>query len=63
MPVGVAIFNVENQNDKKSILYVFMNKVLLYEMRKDRKEVFGKSIIEVAPEAYEHENGLYVIET
>ncbi len=39
-----------------------MNKVLLYEMRKTREEVFGKKIIEVAPEAYAHEGGLQVIE-
>ena len=40
-----------------------MNKVLLYEMRKERDEVFGKTILEVAPEAFEHEGGLKVLET
>lgn len=63
MPVGVGIFHVEDLNDIKSIRYVFMNKIVLYEMRKTKEEVFGKRIIEVAPEAYEHEGGLYVIET
>jgi len=42
---------------------VFINKVLLYEMRKKREEVIGKRIIDVAPEAYEHEGGVYVINT
>ncbi|MGB6037687.1 MAG: ATP-binding protein [Cryomorphaceae bacterium] len=63
LPIGVGVFHVLDLNDIKSIQYVFMNKVLLYEMRKERKEVFGKKILEVAPEAYEHEGGLYVIET
>lgn len=63
LPIGVGIFQVQDLNDLKSIRYVFMNKVLLYEMRKERDEVFGKKIIEVAPEAYEHEGGLKVIET
>lgn len=40
-----------------------MNDVILYEMRKTKEEVFGKKIIEVAPEAYEHKGGLFVIET
>lgn len=63
LPIGVGIFEVEDVNDPKSIRYVFMNKVILYEMRKNADEVFGKRIIEVAPEAYEHEGGLFVIET
>ena len=63
LSVGVGIFEVENLDDNKSIRYVFMNKVILYEMRKEREEVFGKKIIEVAPEAYDHEGGLLVIET
>ncbi|MBO6795113.1 MAG: GHKL domain-containing protein [Balneolaceae bacterium] len=63
LPVGVGIFKIEDINDIKSVRYVFMNKVVLYEMRKTRDEVFGKKIIEVAPEAYEHEGGLAVIET
>ena len=63
LPVGVGVFQVLDLNDIKSIRYVFMNKVVLYEMRKEREDVFGKKIIEVAPEAYEHEGGLLVIET
>ena len=63
LPVGVGIFHVEDTNDIKSIRYVFMNKVVLYEMRKNQDEVFGKKIIEVAPEAYDHEGGLLVLET
>lgn len=63
LPNGVGIFQVVDLNDIKSIRYVFMNKVVLYEMRKKREEVFGKRIIEVAPEAYEHEIGLQIIET
>ena len=63
LSVGVGIFQVEDLNDLKSIRYVFMNKVILHEMRKSREEVFGKRISEVAPEAYEHEGGLYVLET
>ncbi|MBO6621468.1 MAG: GHKL domain-containing protein [Balneola sp.] len=63
LPVGVGIFEVLDLNDIKSIRYVFMNKVVLYEMRKEREEVFGKKIIEVAPEAYEHEGGVLVMET
>ena len=63
LTVGVGIFHVPDLNDIKDIRYVFMNKVILYEMRKTREEVFGKKIIEVAPEAYEHEGGLLVIET
>ncbi len=63
LPVGVGIFQVEDLNDIKSVRYVFMNKVVLYEMRKTRDEVFGKKIIEVAPEAFEHDGGLAVIET
>ncbi|WP_319502964.1 ATP-binding protein [uncultured Draconibacterium sp.] len=63
LTVGVGIFHVPDFNNIKDIRYVFMNKVILYEMRKTREEVFGKKIIEVAPEAYEHEGGLLVIET
>lgn len=63
LPVGVGIFQVHDLNDIESIRYVFMNKVVLYEMRKEREEVFGKKIIEVAPEAYEHEGGILVMET
>lgn len=63
LSVGVGIFRVEDFDDLKSIRYIFMNKVILYEMRKEKEEVFGKRIIEVAPEAYEHEGGLLVIET
>lgn len=40
-----------------------MNKIVLYEMKKDKEEVFGKRIIEVSPEAFEHEGGLLVMET
>lgn len=60
---GVGIFQVLDLNDIKSIRYVFMNRIILSEMRKKREEVFGKRIIEVAPEAYEHEVGLKVVET
>lgn len=63
MAVGVGIFQILDMDDIESIRYVFMNKVILYEMRKTREEVFGKRIIEVAPEAYQHEGGLYVINT
>ena len=63
LPVGIGIFQVQDPNDLKSIRYIFMNKIILHEMRKKREEVFGKLIIEVAPEAYAHEVGLKVIET
>ena len=63
LPVGVGVFNVEDLNDLKSIRYVFMNKVILHEMRKTKEEVFGKRVIEVAPEAYSSESGLFVLET
>ena len=63
LPTGVGIFHVEDLDDIKSIRYVFMNKVVLYEMRKQKEEVFGKRIIEVAPEAFDHEGGLLVMET
>ena len=63
LPMGVGIFKVHDLKDIKNIEYVFMNKVILYEMRKTKEEVFGKRIIEVAPEAYEHEGGLFVMET
>lgn len=62
LPVGVGIFKVIDPKDIKSIQYIFMNKVVLYEMRKTKEEVFGKKIIEVAPEAYEHEGGILVME-
>lgn len=63
LPIGIGIFHVEDVDDIKSIRYVFMNKVVLYEMRKDADEVIGKKIIEVAPEAFEHEGGVMVMET
>ena len=63
LSAGIGIFKVNDLNDLKSIQYVFMNKVLLYEMRKERDEVIGKKIIEVAPEAFNHEEGLLVMET
>ncbi|TXC81684.1 sensor histidine kinase [Luteibaculum oceani] len=63
LPIGVGIFHIDDLNNNKSIRYIFMNKVLLYEMRKTQEEVFGNKIIEVAPEAYEHEGGIFVIET
>ncbi|QYH37501.1 hypothetical protein GYM62_01240 [Algoriphagus sp. NBT04N3] len=63
LSAGIGIFKVNDLNDLKSIQYVFMNKVLLYEMRKERDEVIGKKIIEVAPEAFNHEGGLLVMET
>lgn len=63
LPIGVGIFQVHDLTDIKSIRYVFMNKVILYEMRKEQHEVFGKKIIEVAPEAFEHEGGILVMET
>lgn len=40
-----------------------MNKIVVYEMKKDKEVVFGKRIIEVSPEAFEHEGGLLVMET
>ena len=48
LPVGIGIFHVEDLEDLKSVRYVYMNKIVLYEMRKEREEVFGKRIIEVA---------------
>lgn len=63
LSVGVGIFYIPDLNDIYNIQYVFMNKVLLSEVRKTRDEVCGKKIIEVAPEAYEHEGGRMVIET
>jgi len=63
LSVGVGIFKIPDLEDIKGIQYVFMNKILLYEMRKNQEEVFGKRIIDVAPEAYEHPGGLKVIET
>ncbi len=63
LTVGIGIFHVSDLSDNKSIRYVFMNKVLLFEMRKEKEEVLGKKIIEIAPEAYEHEGGLMVIDT
>ncbi|UII25800.1 ATP-binding protein [Fulvivirga maritima] len=63
LPIGIGIFQVVNPEDLKSVRYIFMNKIVLHEMRKVKEEVFGKYIIEVAPEAYEHENGLAVIKT
>jgi hypothetical protein len=61
LPIGIGIFKVHDLNDLKSIQYVYMNNVILYEMRKTSEEVVGKRIIEVAPEAYEHEVARFVI--
>ena len=63
LPIGVGVFEVLDLDDIKSIRYVFMNKFVLFEMRKTREEVFGKKIIDVAPEAFEHEGGRIVLET
>jgi light-regulated signal transduction histidine kinase (bacteriophytochrome) len=63
LTTGVGIFRVHDLNSIDDIQYIFMNKVILYEMRKNREEVFGKRIKEVAPEAYDHEGGLFVMET
>lgn len=63
LPIGVGVFKVHDLNDIKSIEYVFMNKVVLHEMRKSGDEVFGKKIIDVAPEAFEHQGGRMVMET
>lgn len=63
LPIGIGVFKVTDLNDIKSIRYVFMNKVILYEMGKQKEEVFGNRIIEVAPEAFDHEGGLLVMET
>jgi len=63
LPGGVGIFEVQDLNDLRSIRYIFMNDLILHEMRRTREQVFGKYIHEVAPEAYEHEGGLAVIET
>ncbi len=63
LPIGIGIFYVPDLEDIRSIEYVFMNKIILHEMQKSKEEVFGKRIIEVAPEAYQHEGGLLVIKT
>lgn len=63
LSVGVGIFYVPDFNDIYNVQYVFMNQVILHEMRKTREEVFGYKIIEVAPEAYESDAGRMVIET
>lgn len=63
LSVGVGIFYVPDLKDIRSIQYVFMNRVILYEMRKTREEVFGKKVTEVAPEAFDHEGGVLVLET
>ncbi|MAD96377.1 MAG: hypothetical protein CMB99_03525 [Flavobacteriaceae bacterium] len=63
LPGGIGIFHVEDLTNIKNIRYVFMNSIILHEMRKTKEEVFGKYIHEVAPEAYEHEVGLQVIES
>lgn len=63
LPVGVGIFHIPDLENIRDIRYVYMNKVVLYEMKKSKEEVFGKSILEVAPEAYEHPGGLMVLET
>jgi len=62
-PTGIGVFRVNDFNDLKSIQYVYINRIILHEMRKTKEEVFGKYIHEVAPEAYEHEVGLQVIKT
>ena len=63
LPVGIGIFHVPNPDDLRSIRYVLMNKIILEEMRKSREEVYGNLIVDVAPEAFESEVGLKVIET
>ncbi|KKN12520.1 hypothetical protein LCGC14_1015590 [marine sediment metagenome] len=63
LPVGIGIFHVPDPEDLKSIRYVLMNKIILDEMRKSREEVYGKLIVDVAPEAFASEVGLKVIET
>lgn len=63
LPIGVGIFKINDLNSINDIEYVYMNKVILYEMRKELDEVLGKKIMEVAPEAYEHEGGKFVMET
>lgn len=63
LPIGVGVFHIPDPSDIKRVRYVFMNKIILHEMRKGKDEVFGNLIINVAPEAYEHETGLKVIET
>ncbi len=63
LSMGVGIFYVPDLEDNTDIRYVYMNKVILYEMRKNKEEVFGNRIMDVAPEAYEHPGGLMVIET
>lgn len=63
LPLGVGVFRVNDFDDLKSIEYVYINPIILHEMRKTKEEVFGKYIYEVAPEAYEHEVGLQVIKT
>lgn len=63
LPLGVGVFRVNDFDDLKSIEYVYINPIILHEMRKTKEEVFGKYIYEVAPEAYEHEVSLQVIKT
>ena len=63
LPVGLGIFHVADLNDLKSISYVFMNKVILHEMRMTKEQVLGKKIFDVAPEAFEHASGIQIIET
>lgn len=63
LPIGIGVFQVHDLTDNKSIQYVFMNKLVLYEMRKEREDVFGKKIIEVAPEAFKHDGGTLVMDT
>lgn len=63
LSVGGGIFYVPDFDDIYNVQYVFMNRVILHEMRKTREEVFGNKIIEVAPEAYDSDAGRMVIET
>ena len=62
LPIGIGIFEVEDLDELKSIRYVFMNDVILHEMRKTKEEVNGKYIVDVAPEAFEHPGGIAAME-
>lgn len=63
LPIGLGVFHVPDFDNIYSIRYVFINDIILNEMHKTKEEVFGKTILEVAPEAYEIEGGRMVIET
>lgn len=63
LPIGVGIFKINDLDSINDIEYIFMNEVILFEMKKNKEEVLGKKIIEVAPEAYEHEGGRFVMDT